>query len=105
VTQKEIATAEGICVRTLIRRNKKAKELAWRVKRALARAQALSSLKRKSNGPQRDANGRIIYTSIPPLHKTHEQSDNSRTYLIKESDSCHEHSIVLARTNARGPPS
>lgn len=99
VTQKEIAATEKVCVRTIIRRNKKSKEAAAR----LLRRQALSSFVKRSNGPQRNANGRIIYTSIPPL-KPWDRSSSTGSFINREDDSCHDPLMALACTTARGPP-
>jgi hypothetical protein len=97
VTKKEIAATEGVCVRTITRRQAKAKKIEDARKRERCASAVIVNLVKKH---PRDANGRIIYTSIPC-----DQSDKVETFMIRDRDSEREQIRTLVGVTARGPPS
>ena len=100
MTKKEIAATEGVCVKTITRRQAKAKKIEDARKSERCASAVIVDLVKKPSGHHRDANGRIIYTNIPC-----DQSDKVETFMIRDGDSSGEQIRAPVGVTARGPPS
>jgi hypothetical protein len=100
VTKKELAATEGVCTKTITRRQTKAKKIENARKSERCASAIIVNLVKKPSGHPRDANGRIINTSIPC-----DQSDKVETFMIRDRDSSGEQTRALVGVTARGPPS
>ena len=93
-TNKMKADAEGISKSTFYRRQAKAKKIEDARKRERCASAVIVNLIKKSSGHRRDANGRIVYTSVPVI------PIKVFIPLIKKGY-CHSQSLELADVTPR----